>query len=167
MNADEIRKQIVLAAPRERVWSAIAESGEFGIWFGVEIIGPFVAGREAVGKIVPTQVDSEVAKLQEPLRGAVFRIRVEQIEPMHLFSFRWHPFAVDADRNYDSEPMTLVSLELADVDGGTLLTITESGFHQLPIDRRKSALDANTSGWTHQAKLISKYLALLDEESAP
>ncbi|HWJ74701.1 MAG TPA: SRPBCC family protein [Kaistia sp.] len=167
MSSNEIRKQIVLKAPRERVWKAIAESGAFGTWFGVEIEGPFVAGREAIGKIVPTKVDAEVAKLQEPYRGTVFRIRIEQIDPMHLFSFRWHPFAVDPAKDYESEPMTLVSFELADVEGGTLLTITETGFDQLPIDRRKDALESNDGGWEHQTQMVAKYLAWADEQHAP
>ncbi|MBZ9936564.1 SRPBCC family protein [Mesorhizobium sp. BR1-1-16] len=167
MDTNEIRKQIVLKAPRERVWNAIAESGAFGTWFGVEIDGPFVAGREAVGKIVPTKVDAEVAKLQEPYRGTVFRIRIVQIDPMHLFSFRWHPFAVDPTKDYESEPMTLVSFELADVEGGTRLTITETGFDQLPIDRRRAALEANDGGWEHQAQLVAKYLASAGERPAP
>ncbi|SHG77972.1 Uncharacterized conserved protein YndB, AHSA1/START domain [Kaistia soli DSM 19436] len=167
MTTDEIKKEIVLRATRERVWNALTESGEFGIWFGVRIDGPFIAGHEAVGHIVPTEVDPEVAKLQEPYRGTIFRIRIEQIDPMHLFSFRWHPFAVDPSKSYDTEPTTLVTFQLADVEGGTLLTITESGFDQLPIDRRRSALEANDGGWEHQAKLVAKYLALDGKRDAP
>jgi hypothetical protein len=48
---------------------------------------------------------------------------------------------------------------MAEIDGGVLLTITESGFEHIPITRRAQAFEANESGWTHQAKLIEKYLA--------
>lgn len=160
MSTDEIRKEIVLHAKRERVWRALTESGEFGRWFGVRIDGPFVAGQQVVGHIVPTEVDPEVAKLQEPYRGTEFRITIERIDPMQLFSFRWHPFAVDPGKSYESEPMTLVSFHLADAEGGTRLTITESGFDQLPIERRQSAIEANAGGWEHQSTLIAKYLAM-------
>jgi uncharacterized protein YndB with AHSA1/START domain len=159
MNADRIEKKIVLRSTRERVWEAISDSARFGAWFGVEFAGPFVAGSWTNGKIVPTKVDPEVAKLQEPHTGATFRMYVEQIEPMKRFSFRWHPFAIDSGYDYSNEPTTLVTFELAEIDGGVLLTITESGFEQIPITRRTQAFEANEGGWTHQAKLIEKYLA--------
>ena len=56
--------------------------------------------------------------------------------------------------------MTLVTFELTEVEGGTLLTITEEGFEHIPLARRAKALEANDGGWTHQSKLIEKYLAL-------
>jgi len=158
MNTDRIVKTIVLRAPRDRVWQAITDSSRFGAWFGVEVDGPFVAGRQVSGRIVGTQVDAEVAKHQEPYFGQPWRIQVERIEPMTLFSFRWHPYALDPDTDYSKEPMTLVTFELQDAAGGILLTITESGFDGLPIGRRAQALESNTIGWDHQARLIEKYL---------
>jgi hypothetical protein len=112
------------------------------------------------GRIVPTKVDSEVAKLQEPHKGTLFQIFVELIEPMERFSFRWHPFAIDPAIDYSKEPTTLVTFELAKADDGILLTITESGFEQIPAARRRQAFEATEGGWAHQAKLIEKYLAL-------
>lgn len=167
MSTDQIQKTIILQATPERVWKAVSDHTEFGAWFGVEMDGPFVPGQEAVGRIVPTQVDAEVARLQEPYRGTAFRIRVEQVDPMRLFSFRWHPFAVDQTQNYDAEPMTLVTFELATVDAGVRLTITETGFDQLPVGRREMALKANDGGWEHQTRLVDRYLALHDQTSRP
>jgi uncharacterized protein YndB with AHSA1/START domain len=160
MNSDRIVKTIVLKAPRERIWQAITDSRGFGVWFGVELDGPFVAGKEATGRIVPTQVDADVAKHQEPYRGVPWRVMVERIEPMTLFSFRWHPYALDPATDYTKEPMTLVTFELQDARDGILLTITESGFEQLPATRRAKTLESNDSGWGHQTRLIGKYLAL-------
>jgi uncharacterized protein YndB with AHSA1/START domain len=156
---DQIEKQIVLNATRERVWHAISDSTRFGTWFGVEFGGPFIAGSPLIGRIVPTKVDSEVAKLQAPHTGKPFQIVVDRIEPMNLFSFRWHPFAIDPGHDYTQEPMTLVTFELADVAQGVRLIITESGFEQIPIDRRSQAFTANDSGWAHQIQLVAKYLA--------
>lgn len=87
-----------------------------------------------------------------------FEARVETIEPERLFSFRWHPFGVDPKVDYSKEPTTLVEMVLADVDGGTLLTVTESGFDGIPIARRKQAFSANEGGWTMQMNLIDKYV---------
>jgi uncharacterized protein YndB with AHSA1/START domain len=159
MNTDMIEKTIVLKAPLERVWLAISTAERFGLWFGVAFDGPFAAGSWLSGRIVPTTVDPEVAKLQEPHAGTRFRILVERIEPMHHFSFRWHPFAVDPDRDYADEPTTLVTFALKETADGIRLTITESGFDHVPPDRRARAFDANQGGWTHQLKLIEKYIA--------
>jgi uncharacterized protein YndB with AHSA1/START domain len=160
MDTNQIRKEVVLKASRERVWRAISEAKQFGSWFGATIDGPFVAGKEAAGRIAPTKADPEVARLQEPYAGFPWRIVVERIEPMTLFSFRWHPHAVDPNHDYSNEPMTLVTFELAEVAGGILLTITETGFDQIPLARRAQAIESNSRGWTHQTKLIEKYLAL-------
>jgi hypothetical protein len=88
-----------------------------------------------------------------------WRIKVERIEPMRLFSFHWHPYALDPACDYSVEPMTLVTFALTEVEGGVQLTITESGFDQIPLARRAKAIEANDGGWAHQAKLIEKYLA--------
>jgi uncharacterized protein YndB with AHSA1/START domain len=160
MNTNQIVKRIVLKSPRERVWHAVSDSVAFGTWFGVEFDGPFVIGSALTGCIVPTQVDPEVAKLQEPHKGTPFQIWVECIEPMKRLSFRWHPFAIDPNSDYSKEPTTLVTFELSAADDGTQLTITESGFDQIPIERRAQAFESNEGGWTHQTKLIEKYLLL-------
>jgi uncharacterized protein YndB with AHSA1/START domain len=160
MNSDRIEKKIVLRATRERVWQAISDSRRFGVWFGVEFDGPFVEGSWLTGRISPTKVDPEVARLQEPARGMRFSIKVEGVEPMERFSFSWHPFAIDPNHDYSKEPTTLVAFELRDADGGVLLTITESGFDQIPEARRMRAFEANDKGWAHQSRLIEKYLAL-------
>lgn len=156
---DRIEKKVVLRAPRERVWRAISDAKQFGTWFGVEFDGPFVAGQRVTGKIVPTQVDPAVAKMQEPYSGMAFDYTVEQIEPMRRFSFRWHPFAIDPAVDYSKEPTTLVVFELEEVAGGTQLTITESGFDRIPLERRAKAFAANEGGWQAQSELIAKYLA--------
>ena len=159
MTADRIEKKVMLRAPRDRVWHAIADSKQFGAWFGAEVDGPFVAGARVTGRIVPTQVDEEVAKMQEPYKGLPFEWMVERIEPMRLFSFRWHPFAIEKDVDYSKEPTTLIEFVLEEVDGGTRLTITESGFDRIPLERRAKAFAANEGGWEKQTELIAKYLA--------
>jgi uncharacterized protein YndB with AHSA1/START domain len=160
MNTDRIEKKILLKAPCERVWHAIADSGLFGSWFGVAFDGPFVAGARLTGRIVPTSVDAEIAKLQKPYEGKAFEFTVDRIEPMRKFSFHWHPYAVDPGVDYSKEPTTLIVFELEEISGGTLLTISESGFDQIPLERRAKAFAANDAGWAMQAKLIEKYLAM-------
>lgn len=159
-NTDRIEKKVLLRAPRERVWRAVSDAKEFGSWFGVAFDGPFVAGTPITGKIVPTTVDAEVAMSQKPYTGVAFEFSVDRVEPMRLFSFRWHPYAVDPGVDYSKEPTTLVQFELEEVAGGTMLTVTESGFDRIPLERRAKAFAANEGGWSAQMKLIEKYLAL-------
>jgi uncharacterized protein YndB with AHSA1/START domain len=156
---DRIEKTVVLRAPLERVWQAISDAKEFGTWFGVEFDGPFAPSKAMTGRIVPTKVDPEVAKLQEPHRGAKFEITVESIEPMKLFSFRWHPFAIDPNVDYSKEETTLVEFRLSAESGGTKLVITETGFDRVPLERRAKAFTANEGGWEHQSKLLEKYVS--------
>ena len=161
MNAstDCIEKQVLLKAPRERVWRALSEADSFGTWFGVRFDGPFVEGERLTGKITPTQVDDEIAAMQAPYEGTPFEWIVERIEPMRSIAFRWHPFGIDKTVDYSHEPMTLIVFELRDAPEGILLTVTESGFDKLPPERRAKAFPANEGGWAHQMKLIEKYLA--------
>lgn len=158
-STDRIEQQILLHAPLERVWHALVDPGALGAWFGMAFDGPFVVGQPVTGRIVPTQVDPEVAKLQEPHAGTPFEIYIERIEPMRVFAYRWHPYPVDTDADVRQEPTTLVSFELEVVGDGTLLRLTESGFDGLPPARRADALRANDGGWAMQMSNIEKYVA--------
>src|SRR3546814_12239313 len=77
---------------------------------------------------------------------------------MRRFAFRWHPFAIDPAVDYSQEEMTLVEFLLEDGDGGTLLTIRESGFDRVPLARRAAPVAANDGRWALQAQLIETYL---------
>jgi uncharacterized protein YndB with AHSA1/START domain len=158
-DTDRIEKRILLQAPRQRVWRALADATEFGTWFGVRFDGPFQPGALLRGVIVPTKVDAEVAKAQQELAGKPFEITVERMDPERLFSFRWHPFAVEPGVDYSAEPTTLIVFTLEEVANGILLTVTESGFDRIPLERRAKAFAANEKGWGMVVTLIEKYLA--------
>ena len=155
---DRIEKKVLLRAPRSKVWRAISDSAEFGTWFGMKVDGPFVSGKKMRGVIVPTKVDAEVAKMQKPYEGKAFELQIEKIEPERLFSFRWHPYAVERDVDYSAEPTTLIVFQLDDAEGGVMLTVTESGFDQIPLARRAKAFQANEGGWSKQMELIKAYV---------
>jgi len=156
---DRIEKQMMLRAPLARVWSAISDSKQFGSWFGVTFDEPFKPGTRIVGKIAPTTVDPKVAEMQKPYTGMTFDITIDRIEPQKLFSFRWHPAAIDPKVDYSREPTTLVVFELKEVSGGVMLTVTESGFDKVPPSRRAEAFKMNEGGWSAQMMLIEKYVA--------
>ncbi len=159
MSTDRIGKKILLRAPRKRIWHALSDSTEFGTWFGMKFDGPFVPGAVVRGVIVGTKVNAEVADAQKEYEGMSGEITIERIEPERLFSFRWHPFAVERGVDYSAEPTTLIVFTLEETPDGVLLTVTESGFDQIPLERRSKAFTANEQGWTMVLKLIEEYLA--------
>src|SRR6266571_4837792 len=56
------------------------------------------------------------------------------------------------------EPTTLVEFTLEETEGGTALTIVESGFDRIPLGRRAEAFRMNDNGWTGQIKQLAKYV---------
>jgi uncharacterized protein YndB with AHSA1/START domain len=158
VSTDRIEKTVVLRAPLERVWRAISDAREFGSWFGMALDGPFVVGTRVTGTIAPTQVDAAVAATQAPFAGTPIVLDIDAVEPMRRFAYRWSPDIGDGGAT--DATSTLVTFELQPVDGGTQLTIAESGFDAIPLERRATVFAGNDAGWTAQTGLIAKYLAL-------
>jgi len=159
MSTDSIEKRILLKAPRDRVWRALADSTAFGTWFGVQLDGPFTPGATMGAVLRPTTVNAEVGDAQKKHAGIVFEFVIERMEPERLFSFRWHPNAVDPGIDYSAEPATLVVFTLEDdPGGGVLLTVTESGFDRIPLERRAKAFASNDQGWSLMIKSIEGYV---------
>ena len=148
MTTDRIEKNIELKAPLSRVWRAITDHREFGQWFRVKFESPFVPGQAARGQI--TYPGYEDHKME---------IVVQQMEPERLFSFTWHPYAVDLKVDYSGEIPTLVEFKLEKTATGTLLQVTESGFDKIPIGRHAEAFRRNDGGWAEQMTNIESYVA--------
>jgi uncharacterized protein YndB with AHSA1/START domain len=146
MNA-RIEKRVQLEASVSRVWRALTDYREFGTWFGVKLEGPFVPGQPAGGQI--TYPGWEHVRMQ---------LVVQKMEPQKRFSFTWHPYAIDPKADYSQETPTLVEFTLEKNAGGTLLTVTESGFERIPAARRADAFRMNDSGWAEQMNNIAKHV---------
>jgi uncharacterized protein YndB with AHSA1/START domain len=146
-NHDRIEKKILLKAPRSRVWRALADSQQFGAWFRVKFDEPFAAGKSIRGQLTHPGYEHVVMELV-----------VERIEPERLFSYRWHPYAVDPKVDYSAEPSTLVEFTLEEAQGGTLLHVVESGFDQVPAARRDEAFRMNEGGWAQQLVNIERHV---------
>lgn len=146
-SANRIEKEIVVHAPRAKVWRAITDFREFGKWFQAEMKDPFVAGALSKGRI--THLGYEHLTLE---------VHVERMEPEHLFSWRWHPYAVDPQQDYSNEPTTLVLFELEEIPQGTRIRVTESGFDNIPLARRSEAFRMNSQGWAAQIQNVARYV---------
>ncbi len=147
-STDRIEKEIVLQAPRSRVWRALTDVAEFGAWFGVRLKGKFAPGARAEGPIT--------IKGYEHITMSV---EVERVEPETLFSFRWHPYAIDPKVDYSAEPPTTVEFRLTELPGATRLVVVESGFDKIPAARRAEAFRMNDRGWAGQLKNIERHVA--------
>lgn len=145
-----IERQVLLRAPRSRVWEALTDVKKFCEWFGVSAAdGEFKPGAK-----VHMSAGEEC--------GGDFDIMVEQLQPQHLFTWRWHPGARDLSVDYEKESTTLVEFKLADAQvdgkGGTMLTIKESGFDNISLARRARVFGENTQGWDDQIKNLERYV---------
>ena len=147
-STDRIEKKILLRAPLARVWRALTDADEFGTWFRVKLQGSFAPSARLVGHI--THPGYEHLKME---------LTVEKMEPERLFSYRWHPYAVDPAVDYSAEPTTLVEFRLTPAEGGTLLTVIESGFDRIPLERRAEAYRMNEGGWAEQLTNIERHVA--------
>jgi len=147
-DSDRIEKNILLRAPKARVWRALTNADEFGSWFGVKLESGFAVGRPVMGKITHPGYEH-----------LTFEATVERMEAEQLFAFRWHPYAVDPKIDYSQEPTTLVEFRLEEVADGTLLTVVESGFDRIPAGRRAEAFRMNAQGWAAQLENIQSHVA--------
>jgi uncharacterized protein YndB with AHSA1/START domain len=143
---DRIEKRVHLKAPRARVWRALTNADEFGSWFGVKLEGPFTPGARIKGQVT-----------HKGYEHYPFEITIDRMEHERLFSWRGHPNP-DPATDFSAEPTTVVTFTLEDAPGGTLLTVVESGFDNIPLERRAMAYRGNDEGWALQMEAIKAYV---------
>lgn len=144
---DRIEKKVELRAARSRVWRALASTEEFNAWFRVRLDGEFAEGKTLRGNLTHPGYEH-----------VTMEMTIERIEPERYFAWRWHPYAIDPATDYSAEPTTLVEFTLEDSGGGTVLTIVESGFDRIPLDRRDEAFRMNDRGWDGQSRNLVAYV---------
>lgn len=147
MPDDLIEAQIEIVAPISKVWRALTDSSQFGAWFGVKLDKPFVCGATIGGKLtIPGYEHYQ------------WEATVKEMESESMFSFTWHPYAIDLKVDYSKEIPTLVEFELAKTPTGTLLLLTESGFNNVPQGRRSEAYRMHVGGWEQQLQNIKQFV---------
>jgi uncharacterized protein YndB with AHSA1/START domain len=147
-STDRIEKRIELNVTPARVWRALTDYREFGTWFRVNLEAPFVLGKATRGKLTYPGYEH-----------LVMEVVVQKMEPERLFSFNWHPYAIDPKVDYSKESPTLVEFRIETTTAGTLLVVTESGFDSIPAARRDEAYRMNSGGWAAQLKNIEAHVA--------
>ena len=133
-----IDRTIDINATPERVWRALTDVRELSTWFRMKIEGDIAAGRE-----VWMTVESP-----GEYHGMRFPVKFVELTPPRRLVWQWHPGTTDSNFDYATEPQTTVTFTLEPTDRGTRLSVSETGFDALTIERRAKAFKENTQGWT-------------------
>ena len=132
---DSIEREIVIAAPPERVYAIVTQPEHMGTWFGD-------AGAER---------DGDTIKMRWAEHGEA-ELRVVKEQPPHAFAYRW-------DANDPGIGDTLVEFTFQPEGSGTRLKVTESGFGELrtAVERRRELREGNVGGWKHELGDLERY----------
>ncbi len=136
---DQIVRTVEINKPPARVWAALTTAEGLSAWFGETATIDLRPG----GAASMTWSSGDRADM-----------RVERIEEPAVFGFTWHIYGLPAD----DPRRTYVEFVLEPNGDGTRLTVTESGFSQLPDDDHRKAFDGNTGGWKSELGELVAYL---------
>lgn len=142
MVEDRIEREIVVAAPQERVWEIITQAEHVGKWFGESAEVDLRPG----GTIV----------LRWEKYGTMYAT-IERVEQPHYFSYRWMPGAIGEKPH--PENSTLVEFTLTPQGAQTRVRVIETGFGRLAVSESKRAeqLKDNTEGWASELSELKQY----------
>ncbi len=140
---DQIERVITIPAKPEQVWRAIATPQGLNGWFAGKIEGDFHVGSDIVFVFGEDNIKP---------------VRIVNMEPTTRFAYRWRPYTNDLAVNLDALPSTLVEFRLEPTPEGTKLTVTESGFSQIPADVRAKSFADNSGGWTEELQGLAAYV---------
>jgi uncharacterized protein YndB with AHSA1/START domain len=142
-----IDRTIRINASPERVWRALTRAEELSAWFQVRI----------EGDIVP-DTDVWMTSVHPQHAGQRFRVRFTAMVPPHRFEWQWHPGEVDPNVDYSREPRTTVTFTLEPSEGGTQLTVSETGFDEISLARRAKVYQDNSQGWAEVLVWLQRYV---------
>jgi len=141
-----IDRTIEIKAPPERVWRALTNAKELSTWFQMTIEGEIATGNEVW-----------MTSMSKGYAGVRFRVRFVEMTPPARFVWQWHPGAVDPNIDYSKEPRTTVTFTLEPMEGGTRLSLAETGFNEISLARRAKVFGDNSQGWTEVLVWLSNY----------
>jgi uncharacterized protein YndB with AHSA1/START domain len=146
--AEQIEREVVIAAPVEKVWSILTEAKHLQSWFGN-------AGAE-----IDLRPGGDISLAFEGYGR--FLGHVEIVKPPRQFAYRWaqSPDVPPSDGN-----STLVDFTLTLEGTNTRLRVVESGFRglELPEDEKTSQFNEHTSGWK---EIMDGFVAYAEPQAA-
>lgn len=141
---NEIKRVVELPVSVERAWQAIATPAGMSGWFSES-----VEFDQKAGAVIKFKWDEYGTKLG----------RVERIEAPHRFAFRWYAGEHETSTEMNASNSTVVEMELTPVEGGTRLTVTESGFAGLAPELQSAEYAENSSGWDVELRELVEHLS--------
>ncbi len=148
---DRIERELVIAAPPERVWAALTQPEQLGAWFGTSA----EVDLRPEGALTFTWEPTDASGGARHTNPAM----IEVVDRPHRFVFRWRPFGGYETLPLTEGPFTRVEFTLDDHPQGTRLRVVESGFASLPPELRRVQHERNTEGWERELGELSVYLA--------
>ena len=142
-----VRRSIQIAAPVDKVWRAVAEPEHVSRWFGRTVLDGVGVG--ATGTMTFPDYD-------------VIPLRVEEFDEPRRITYRWNnddalgklPEAID------ESTATVFTFTLEEAEGGTRLTVVESGFERTSDPRAN--MESHRTGWDLE---LDKMVALVEGEA--
>lgn len=133
-----IVRTVELPHPPAKVWDAVSTPSGLAGWFGHQ-----VEGTVEPGETVVMRWD----------HGHETTLAVKVVEPGSVFAYCWPVYGAPAD----DPRRTYVEFRLQPAGTGASLTVTESGFAQMPDEWLKS-YEGNTEGWAAELGELAGYL---------
>ena len=143
---DRIERDVLIAAPVDRVWELITSPEHLGTWFGE-------TGAEV--DLRPGGTLTVSWREYPAVHG-----RVEAVEPPHRFAWRWLT-ATAAGADATPANSTLVEFTLAAEGEGTRVALVESGFGALDVDAeaREALVGSHSRGWPMELDELAAHAA--------
>lgn len=143
---ERIEREVIIAAPVERVWAVVTQAEHIGTWFG-----------DAGAEVDLRPGGLLVVAYKE---HGKFRSRIEKVEPPRLFSFR---AVVNGEQEPTPENSTLIEFTLFPEGNSTRLRVVESGFHSLgwPEEQKAKYVEGNIEGWSIELGHLQDYIKQL------
>jgi uncharacterized protein YndB with AHSA1/START domain len=139
---DIIQREIIIKAPKEKIYEAITNPEKVVLWFPDAVEGKYAVGEN------PTFVFNGHGKVS---------VHIVEAKPYEYFSYRWIPGASIFVGDVTTAPNTLVEFSIHEEgDGVCKVVMVESGFAQLPIEMAKAFMQ-NSGGWEFMLGRLEKY----------
>jgi uncharacterized protein YndB with AHSA1/START domain len=142
MQATTVERSIWIDAPRDRAWEAVTKPEHLNQWYATSYhweIPAMILITTVTFYNKDDRADSQVAT-------------IEIVDPPRQFTLRWQP-----DKQYPAM-ILITTLRLVEENGGTRVTIHESGYEAIPENERQEWFDATTNGYTMSMENLKAYL---------
>ena len=154
MEEISVERSVWIDAAIEDAWEAVTNPAKLGEWY-------------APGSPWKIPVLEEGAKVEfhhspnahhTATEVTVLKATITSLDPPHEFSLRWEP-----DKTYP-DLVLVTTFALAEENGGTRATISESGYEAIPADEREEWLASISTGY---AMSMENLKALVEGREVP